>query len=117
MIFLVLGSFVAFERRLHKNHISLKHLPLTVKGLIMKQKISIHNLKRISHLTSKRYHFKEKISTANENQFPDFFGDVIKSNLSMRRVAWIRRHSSLGSHMSGCKKANNFLTLTFKGGC
>ena len=34
MIFLVLGSFVAFERRLHKDHISLnlKHLPLTVKG-------------------------------------------------------------------------------------
>ena len=33
MIFLVLGSFVAFER-LHKDHISLslKHLPLTVKG-------------------------------------------------------------------------------------
>ena len=32
IIFLVLGSFVAFERRLHKDHISLKHLPLTVKG-------------------------------------------------------------------------------------
>ena len=31
MIFFVLGSFVAFER-LHKDHISLKHLPLTVKG-------------------------------------------------------------------------------------
>ena len=32
MIILVLGSFVASERRLHKNHISLKQLPLTVKG-------------------------------------------------------------------------------------
>ena len=34
----------------------------------------------------------------------------------MRGVAWIRRHSSLGSHRSGCKKANNFLTLTFEDG-
>ena len=32
MIFLVLGSFVQFERRLHKDHISLKHLALTVEG-------------------------------------------------------------------------------------
>ena len=32
MIFLVLGSFVEFERRLHEDHISLKHLALTVKG-------------------------------------------------------------------------------------
>ena len=31
MIFLVLGSIVTFER-LHKDHISLKHLLLTVKG-------------------------------------------------------------------------------------
>ena len=76
----------------------------------MKQKIYIHNLKQISHLTSKRYHFKEKIATANENCLPSFFGDVIKSNLSMRQVALIRRLSGLGSHRSGCKKANNFLT-------
>ena len=65
MIFLVLGSFVEFERRLHKDHVSLKHLPLTVKSQGNK-KISIHNLKQISHLTSKRYHFKGKIATANE---------------------------------------------------
>ena len=32
MIFLVLGSFVECERRLNNDHISLKYLPLTVKG-------------------------------------------------------------------------------------